>query len=73
MSKIGEMASREASEAGALKAVRPERGRKGLMGGERNREMVLVTAAPWWKKSVDIRGKRFRFFRLLRPNSLLWG
>jgi hypothetical protein len=28
-SKMGEMASREATEAGALKAVRPERGREG--------------------------------------------
>lgn len=32
-SKMGEMASREATEAGALKAVRPERGREGDMDG----------------------------------------
>lgn len=30
-SKMGEIASREAMEAGALKAVRPERGREGVM------------------------------------------
>jgi hypothetical protein len=59
-SKMGEMASREATEAGALKAVRPERGREGDMeGGGRSGGRVVVFSEKR-EKSVDIRGTIFR-------------
>jgi len=68
VSKIGETASREATEAGALKALRPERGRKEVMGGEEDREMLVVTApSKIGRKTLGIRGKAQSIFPIVPP------